>query len=89
MFFAGGVLPGVVGRIGCGVSCLDGVPGFLLGVGCLDFGVKEGRFPKLFLALLRFWMAAILGLPVSEAIPALPECAGKGLSSSNPAPKGF
>jgi hypothetical protein len=43
-FFEGGVLPGVVGRAGCGVICFDGVAGFLMGVPpvlSLDFGVVE------------------------------------------------
>ena len=31
-FFEGGVFPGVVGRAGCGVSCFEGVAGFLMGV---------------------------------------------------------
>lgn len=32
IFLAGGVLFGVVGRVGRGVSCLTGVDGFLVGV---------------------------------------------------------
>ena len=67
-FFEGGVFPGVVGREGCGVDCLDGVVGFFTGVEeCLDRGVVE-----ILASLLRRRLfplkAAILGLPVSDAM---------------------
>ena len=68
MFFEGGVFPGVVGRGGCGVNCLDGVVGFLTGVDeSFDFGVEE--FLASLLRRCAFPLkAAILGLPVSDAI---------------------
>ena len=40
-FFDGGVLPGVVGRIICGVNCFEGVLGFFTGVGWRDLGVTD------------------------------------------------
>ena len=52
-FFEGGVFPGVVGRMGCGVSCFEGVLGFLSGVGCCDLGVTEARVPRFLLDWLR------------------------------------
>ncbi len=69
-FLEGGVLPGVVGRGGCGVSCFDGVAGFLTGVppelsrvlgvvDCLASALRRRPLPR---------NPAKLGLPVSEAI---------------------
>jgi hypothetical protein len=65
----GGVLPGIVGCVGWGVSCLDGVAGFLTGVPLLglDLGVVEFRASTLLRRPLPR-KAARLGLPVSDAI---------------------
>jgi len=69
-FLDGGVFPGVVGRVGTGVNCLEGVIGFLIGVDRFDagFGVTDRLEPALLLTLLRFCEVAKLGLPVSDAV---------------------
>ena len=71
-FLDGEVLPGVVGRAGCGVICLDGVAGFFIGVLAvtLDFGVVDFRASPLRRGPLPL-EAARLGLPVSDAMIAL------------------
>jgi hypothetical protein len=49
MFFDGGVLPGVVGRVGTGVICFEGVTSFFTGVNACfvaDRGVVGGASPK-------------------------------------------
>lgn len=68
IFLDGGVVPGAVGRAGCGVSCLDGAKGFLIGVSPLgfDLGVVECRASALLRRLFPR-KAAKLGLPVSDA----------------------
>ncbi len=69
IFFAGGVLLGVVGRTGWGVSCFNGVVGFLIGVVWreLAFGVTEAR-EALLRRVLRNWALSTPGLPVSDAL---------------------
>lgn len=67
-FLFGGVLPGVVGRGATGVTCFEGVAGFLIGVVCLEAlpGV-DCALPTLFLVEALVLAVVKLGLPVSDA----------------------